>query len=113
WGGDGGGTGGVGVGRELREAAQALLASPRVVPVLPVRAEVAQPLERHALAPVGDGRGLGPAGGGEAAAEVVELGLGDLDAEGGHGVGHGRTLGTGPPGALGEDAPAGGGGGDA
>src|SRR6266511_2080253 len=82
------------LGRELRQVLQALLAAAPVVPVLPVGAEITQPVDGYALAPIGHGRRLGPTGVGEAPAKVVELVVADTRAERGHGVSHGRTLGT-------------------
>src|ERR687898_1077119 len=94
------------LGRELREPCQRLLATAPVVPVLPVRAEAAQPVDGHTLAPVGHGRRLRPPGPGETLAEIVELVVADVEAERGHGVGHGRTLGTGRSSPLRQHAPA-------
>src|SRR5437763_7236386 len=95
------------LGRELRELVELRFAATPVVAVLPVRAQVAQPVDGDTLAPVGHGRRLGPASAGEALPEVLELAGAGLEAERGHRVGHGRTLGTRPP-PLRQHAPAGG-----
>src|SRR5262245_58260695 len=89
------------LGRELRQVVEPLLAPAPVVTVLPVRAQPAQPVERHTLTPVAHGLDLGPPGAREAVAEVLELFVRDADAEGCDGFAHGRTLRTCRPGALG------------
>ena len=67
-----------------------------VVAVGPVGAEVPEVGQRDALGPVVDRLRVGPAGGREAAAEVVELGIGDLDQIGLHGTAHGGQGSAGP-----------------
>ena len=73
---------------ELLVAVDLGLAAPPVVLVRPVPTHVLHVVEGDALRPVVDDLPLGPAGGGEAPAEIVEVGLGDVDREGlqaGHG----------------------------
>src|SRR5690606_34094129 len=62
-----------------------------VVLVGPVAAHVLQVRQRDALGPVVDDLGVRPAGGVEASAEIVEDGVGDVDAERSDGVVHGRA----------------------
>ncbi len=88
----------VDLGGELRELVQPGLVRPPVVTVAPVRGQALDDLDGHPVRP-GLARGVGgPAGAREALAQVVQVTLGDLDAEGadllvrghGHGHGHGR-----------------------
>src|SRR3712207_421703 len=72
-------------GAELRPRVELGLAAAPVVPVAPVRAQLLRVLQRNALRPAAHRRRLGPAGAGESLAQVVELGLGDVDAERAHG----------------------------
>ena len=66
---------------ELRKAVEVRLAGAPVVVVQPIGAEVLRVGQRQALAPVVRRFGLRPARGGQAALEVVQLRIGDVDAE--------------------------------
>src|SRR5205085_2995731 len=72
-------------GAELRERVELGLAAAPVVAAAPVLAQVARVVERDALGPAADRRGLGPAGAGEPVAQVGQVGLGHLDPERAHG----------------------------
>ena len=76
--------------RNCGNALSARLGGREVVLVAPVAAEVLDVRERDALRPVVDGLRVGPARTGEAGAEVVDRGRGDLDAERDD-VSHGRS----------------------
>jgi hypothetical protein len=70
-------------GLELRKAVESLLSRAPVVLLAPVRADLLEPRLGDALGPIVDELGIGPAGAGEALPQVVELGVGNLDREGG------------------------------
>src|SRR5882724_8611219 len=70
----------VDVGRELREAIELRLAPAPVIFLGPIAADLLDPFERHALAPVADQLGLGPAGVAQSRPEVVEDIVADGDA---------------------------------
>jgi hypothetical protein len=69
-------------GGELGELVQARLVRPPVVGGEPVLDQLPQVGERDAVLPAGGGQLLRPAGEGQAVAQVVELGLRDLDPQG-------------------------------
>jgi hypothetical protein len=77
---------------ELRERVQARLGCAPVVLVCPVGAQLLQVAERDALRPVLDWLAFRPAGAPEAVAQVVELGVGNLDAERRDRIGHRASL---------------------
>ena len=76
----------VDLGQELGECVQPRLDPPEVVLVAPVVRQGLHRGEWHALREIGHRFPLGPAGRPQSAAEVVDLGLGDLDPEGPDGV---------------------------
>ena len=81
----------VGLGDELRQLVELGLAGAPVEFLAPVARQALQVLARDAPAPA-DARGLaGPAGAREPVAEVLELGVGDVDAERAD-VGHDATV---------------------
>ena len=62
----------------------ALSSASALAPVVarpPVLGQLLQVVERHAAAPADAGQLVGPAGAGEPIAQVVEVGLGDVDPE--------------------------------
>ena len=68
---------------ELRETVQLPLMHAPVVSRAPVLREVAQVPERYAVVPADARKLVGPARPGEPGQQVVQIGLGNLDAEGG------------------------------
>ena len=79
------------LGGVLLDLVQRRLGSSPVVVLTPVLAQFLQVGQRDALRPVGDGLRLGPAGTGQALAQVAELLLLDVDTERGDvGAGHRR-----------------------
>src|SRR5262249_931684 len=68
-------------GGELREAVQLRLVPPPVVAVAPVGGQLLQVAHRHTAGPVTAGQLAGPAGTGEAVAQVVEIRFRYLDLE--------------------------------
>ena len=91
----------VDLGGELRVLVELRLGGAPVVLRVPVPGELLQVAQRYAAAPSHAGQLAGPAGAGEPAVQVVDVGLGDLDAEGLDAVAHVLLLvnGTVPPGA--------------
>jgi hypothetical protein len=68
-------------GGELGVPVEPGLPGPPVVPVGPVAGQLLQVPEGHAAGPAHAGQLVRPAGPGQPLAQVVQLGLGDLDAE--------------------------------
>ena len=87
---------------ELRQRVEPGLGSPPVVLLGPVAAEVLQVGERDALRPVRHGLALGPARSPQPLAQVVEVLLGDLEAELRQLIGHraARSRRSAPPRSL-------------
>src|SRR4051794_31540106 len=81
-------------GGVLRQCVQPGLEPPPVVPVGPVPAETAQPVDGYALAPVGNGGRLGPPRVRQPPAQVVEFLVRHVDREGDHGATVLRTADT-------------------
>ncbi|MGY2807899.1 hypothetical protein ACVIHF_004629 [Bradyrhizobium sp. USDA 4506] len=76
-------------GGELAEAVEPRLALPPVIGLGPIMADVLDPLQRRALAPVVDQLGFRPAGPAQPTTQILEGIVADGDAEradGGHGV---------------------------
>ena len=69
-------------GGELRELVEPSLVSAPVIAGAPVRGQLLQVPQRHPPAPADAGQLVGPAGAGQAVAQVVQVGLGDGDPEG-------------------------------
>jgi hypothetical protein len=68
-------------GGELRVLVQPRLVLAPVVAVTPVGGQLLEIVERHPAAPADPGQLVGPAGTGQPVAQVVEVGLGDVDPE--------------------------------
>jgi hypothetical protein len=66
---------------ELRERVQLRLPRPPVEAAAPVVGQLAQLLDRHAPAPAVAGQLGRPPGTGQTVAQVVEVGVGDVDPE--------------------------------
>jgi hypothetical protein len=79
----------VDLGDEVGDGVQPLLDPSHVVVLGPVADQLGDRLEPHPLGRVGDGLALGEAGRGEASAEVVDIGLREVDGERPHGRGGG------------------------
>lgn len=79
----------VDVGLELRDGIEPGLGGAPVVAVAPVLAQLADVGQRNALAPVVDGLGVGPACARQPLAQVVEVGLANVDAERSDVIAHG------------------------
>src|SRR6185503_10987073 len=77
--------------RELRQPVKRSLLSPPVEACGPIASELLQVVERHAAAPVAVRIGLGPASALEAAHQIVEIGLWNVDGEGSD-IGHSGLL---------------------
>ena len=82
----------VDVGRELIEAIERGLASPPVVAVGPVGADLLHIRERYSLRPVVDQLRFGPSRVVQTALEIVEQILRHVDAERGDLIGHARSV---------------------
>ena len=72
----------VDLGDELGVLVELRLLGAPVVPGAPVLGELLQVAQRYPAGPLDAGQLAGPAGVGEPVVQVVEVGLGDLDAEG-------------------------------
>src|SRR4029453_16400473 len=85
-------------GGELRVLVEAGFLLAPVVAVGPVAGQLLQVGERHAAAPADAGQLVGPAGAAQPVAQVVQVGLGDVDPErpdcGVGGVGGGHRCGS-------------------
>ena len=90
----------VDLGLELGEAIEPRLALAPVVLLGPVAADLLHVGQGNPLGPVVHGLGLRPAGGREPTLQIVELGLGRLDAEGGDVASHGFSCGRAAPGLI-------------
>jgi hypothetical protein len=71
----------VDLGRELRQRVQPRLDTPEVVLIDPVARERLQRLQLDALRSIGDELLAGPARGGDAASQIIDLRFGNPDAE--------------------------------
>ena len=80
----------VDLGDEVRHGVEPRLDLAPVVVGLPVAQDLLDGLERHALRKIGDGLLLGQPGLRQAAAQVGQLRLRNVDAEGSNGIGCGR-----------------------
>ena len=72
----------VDLGRELREAIEQRFALAPIIVLGPIAADLLDPLQRHALAPVADRLGLQPAGVPQPGSEIIEHIVADRDAIG-------------------------------
>ena len=78
----------VDLGDELRVGVELRLGGAPVILRAPVPGELFQVTKRHAAVPPHAGQFAGPAGVGEPVVQVIQVGLGDLDAEGPDAVAH-------------------------
>jgi hypothetical protein len=78
----------VDLGGELGAGVELCLGGAPVIPRAPVAGELFQVSKRQSAVPPRAGQFAGPAGVGEPVVQVVQVGLGDLDAEGPDAVAH-------------------------
>src|SRR5439155_2693252 len=78
----------VDLGGELRVGVELRLGGAPVISSAPVTGELLQVAQRDAALPPRAGQAARPAGTGEPATQMVDVGLGDLDAEGLDGITH-------------------------
>src|SRR6185312_5258415 len=78
----------VDLGRELRVTIELRLLGAPVVARAPVPGQLLQVAQRYAAGPPNAGQFAGPAGPGQTLVQVIDVSLGDLDAEGLDAVAH-------------------------